>query len=340
MSDVAEPLPGVEPAPRPFLLLGYALYLLGALTFATNGTVSKAILLSGLDPARVSQLRVTGAFLILLTFVAINRPARLRITRRELPFLVAYGVIGLAMTQYLYFVALQYLPVGVALLIEFTAPIFVTLWFRFVLKDPTRATVWLALTIALIGLALVAEVWRGFTFDAIGLIAAFGAALALSTYYILTDRQVRQPEPRDAVSLTMWGFGFASLFWVVMQPWWSFPWSDFTGRSDPTLGAIIGDRPLWLLSLWMIVLGTVVPFWLVVASMRHLRASQASVVGLTEPLLAIIVAWLVLSEALSFVQMIGGLFILGGVVLAERARQPRPPRTRIAAHLPPAESRS
>jgi drug/metabolite transporter (DMT)-like permease len=340
MSDVAEPLPGIKAAPHRLLLLGYALYVLGALTFAINGTVSKAILLSGLDPARVSQLRVTGAFLILLVFVALNRPSRLKITRRELPFLVAYGVLGVAMTQYLYFVALQYLPVGVALLIEFTAPIFVTLWFRFVLKDPTRATVWLALTIALIGLALVAEVWRGFTFDAIGLIAALGAALALSTYYILTDRQVRQAEPRDPVSLTMWGFGFASLFWVVMQPWWSFPWSDFTGSSDPSLGAVIGNRPLWLLSLWMIVLGTVVPFWLVVASMRHLRASQASVVGLTEPLLAIIVAWLVLSEALSFVQMIGGLFILGGVVLAERARQPRPPRTRIAAHLPPAESRS
>lgn len=328
MSDVAEPLPGVKPAPHRLLFLGYALYLLGALTFAINGTVSKAILLSGLDPARTSQLRVTGAFLILLVFVAINRPERLRITRGEWPYLVAYGVLGVSMTQYLYFVALQYLPVGVALLIEFTAPVFVTLWFRFVLKEPTRATVWLALTIALIGLALVAEVWRGFTFNAIGLIAALGAALALSTYYILTDRQVRLPEPRDPVSLTMWGFGFASLFWVIAQPWWSFPWSDFNGVSDPSLGAIIGDRPLWLLSAWMIVLGTVVPFWLVVASMRHLRASQASVVGLTEPLLAIIVAWIVLSEALSLVQLIGGACILLGVILAERARTPRTPRSR------------
>lgn len=332
MTDVAEPLPGVTPAPHRVLLLGYALYLLGALTFAINGTVSKAILLSGLDPARLSQLRVTGAFLTLLIFVAINRPERLRIERREWPYLIAYGVLGVSMTQYLYFVALQYLPVGVALLIEFTAPVFVTLWFRFVLKEPTRSTVWLALTIALLGLALVAEVWRGFTFDAIGLIAAFGAALALSTYYIITDRQVRTPEPRDPVSLTMWGFGFAALFWVLAQPWWSFPWSDFRGSSDPELGSIIGDRPLWMLSVWMIVLGTVVPFWLVVASMRHLRASQASVVGLTEPLLAIIVAWVVLSEALSALQLAGGALILLGVILAERSREPRKPRqTRSAA---------
>lgn len=339
MSDVAEPLPGVKPAPHRVLFLGYALYLLGALTFAINGTVSKAILLSGLDPARLSQLRVTGAFLILLAFVAINRPERLKIRRGEWPYLLAYGVLGVSMTQYLYFVALQYLPVGVALLIEFTAPVFVTLWFRFVLKEPTRATVWLALTIALIGLALVAEVWRGFTFDAIGLVAAFGAALALSTYYIITDRQVRMPEPRDPVSLTMWGFGFAALFWVIAQPWWSFPWSDFNGVSDPSLGVIIGDRPLWLLSVWMIVMGTVVPFWLVVASMRHLRASQASVVGLTEPLLAIIVAWIVLSEALSLVQLIGGVFILAGVILAERARQPRALRNAKSTELPRVDSR-
>ncbi|MEL0250248.1 MAG: DMT family transporter, partial [Actinomycetota bacterium] len=175
----------------------------------------------------------------------------------------------------------------------------------------------------LLGLALVAEVWRGFSFEVIGLLAALGAALALSAHYLITDRQMRLPEPRDPVSLTMWGFGFASLFWVIVQPWWSFPWSDLSGTSSGDLGAPLGDQPLWGLSLWMIVMGTVVPFWLVVASMRHLRASQASVVGLTEPLLAILIAWLVLSESLAVVQLVGGALILTGVVLAERSRQQR-----------------
>lgn len=320
MSDLVEPIPGIKPAPHRTLWIGYTLYLSGSLAFALNGTVSKAILLSGLDSARLSQLRVTGAFLFLLIFVVVNRPHRLRIERSEWIPLIAYGVLGVAMTQYLFFVALQYLPVGVALLIEFTAPIFVALWFRFVIKEPTKRMVWLALLVAILGLALVAEVWRGFTFDAIGLVAALGAALALSAHYLITDRQMRLADPRDAVSLTMWGFGFASLFWVFAQPWWTFPWQDFTGASDQSLGPIIGDRPIWLLSAWMIVLGTVVPFWFVVASMRHLRASQASVVGLTEPLLAIVVAWIILGEALTAVQLIGGAFILVGVVLAERSR--------------------
>ena len=323
MSDLVEPLPGVPLAARRSLWVGYTLYLLGALTFAINGSVSKAILLSGIDAARLSQLRVTGAFVILLAFIVISRPQRLVIHRSEWPFLIAYGILGVAMTQYLFFVALRYLPVGVALLIEFTAPVFVALWFRFVLREPTRRTVWLALTVAFLGLALVAEVWRGFSFEVIGLLAALGAALALSAHYLITDRQMRLPEPRDPVSLTMWGFGFASLFWVVVQPWWSFPWSDLSGTSSGDLGAPLGDQPLWGLSLWMIVMGTVVPFWLVVASMRHLRASQASVVGLTEPLLAILIAWIVLSESLAIVQLVGGALILTGVVLAERSRQQR-----------------
>ncbi len=323
MSDLAEPLPGVKPAAHRSLWIGYTLYLLGALTFALNGTVSKAILMSGVDSARLSQLRVTGAFIFLLAFVAVNRPWQLKIHRKEWPFLVAYGIFGVAMTQYLFFVALRYLPVGIALLIEFTAPVFVALWFRFVLKEPTRRTVWLALTVALIGLALVAEVWRGFSFEVIGLIAALGAAFALSAHYLITDRQMRQPEPRDPVSLTMWGFGFAALFWVIVQPWWTFPWTELSGTSDASLGSILGQRPLWVLSGWMIVMGTVVPFWLVVASMRHLRASQASVIGLTEPLLAIVIAWLVLAESLAFVQLVGGALILLGVVLAERSRRQR-----------------
>jgi drug/metabolite transporter (DMT)-like permease len=220
------------------------------------------------------------------------------------------------MTQYLYFVALQYLPVGVALLIEFTAPILVALWFRFGYREPTRATVWLALVVALIGLSLVAQVWQGFTLNPVGVFAAAGAAVALAIYYILGDREVRRPEPRDPVSLTMWGFGAASLFWVVTQPWWTFPWSTFVGTA-PVEGVSV---PLWVLATWMVILGTIIPFWLVVVALKYLRASQASTVGLTEPLLAILIAWVVLGESLTWIQIIGGALILTGVVIAERSR--------------------
>ncbi|NQW72552.1 MAG: EamA family transporter, partial [Actinobacteria bacterium] len=298
---------------------GYVLYLLAATLFALNGTVSKAILTSGIDSARLSQLRVTAAFLILLAFVAVSRPATLRIRRTEIPILLAYGILGVAMTQWLYFVAIERLPVGVALLIEFTAPIMVALWFRFGMRQPTRKLVWAALVLALVGLAMVAQVWQGFNLNALGVIAGFGAAAALATYYVLGDRQVHQPEPRDAVSLTMWGFGAASLFWAIFQPWWSFPWGALSGSGYP-LGSAGIPVPLWVLCTSMVVLGTVVPFWLVVAALHHIRASQASVVGMTEPLLAIFIAWFALGESLTAVQIAGAAVVLTGVLLAERSR--------------------
>ena len=319
MSDLAEPLPGISLNRRASPARGYLLYLLAATCFALNGTVSKAILTSGIDPARLSQLRVTAAFLILLAFVAVSRPAALRIRRTEIPVLLAYGILGVAMTQWLYFVAIERLPVGVALLIEFTAPIMVALWFRFGMRQPTRKLVWAALVLALVGLAMVAQVWQGFNLNALGVIAGFGAAAALATYYVLGDRQVHQPEPRDAVSLTMWGFGAASLFWAIFQPWWSFPWSALSGSGYP-LGSEGIPVPLLVLCTSMVVLGTVIPFWLVVAALHHIRASQASVVGMTEPLLAIFIAWFALGESLTAIQVAGAAVVLTGVLLAERSR--------------------
>lgn len=184
MSDLAEPLTGISPAKQRHPRTGYLLYLAAACLFALNGTISKSLLMTGIDAARLSQIRVTGAFLVLLVVVAITRPAALRITKKELPVLLAYGVLGIGMTQYLYFVALETLPIGVALLIEFTAPIMVALWFRFGMKQHTRKLVWIALVMAVTGLTMVAQVWLGFTLNALGVTASFGRQLpSRSTTY-------------------------------------------------------------------------------------------------------------------------------------------------------------
>jgi len=319
MSDVAEPIPGIARNRHTTPILGYSLYLIAATLFAINGTVSKALLLTGIDSSYLSQLRVTLAFLILFVFVALTRPRALKISRDEIWILLAYGVLGVAMTQYLYFVALETLPVGIALLIEFTAPIMVALWFRFGLRHQTPRIVWLGLAIALLGLAMVAEVWNGFTLDPLGVTAAFGAAAALAIYFLLGDAQVQRPEPRDPVSMTMWGFGAATLFWVIVKPWWTFPWDALQGSGNP-LGTDGPAVPIWGLVTSMVVLGTVVPFWLIVMSLHHIRASQASVIGMTEPLLATFIAWVALGEVLAPVQIVGAIVVLIGVYLAERYR--------------------
>jgi len=319
VSDFIEPIPGVTLTKNPHPYTGYFLYLIASVLFALNGTVSKAILMTGIDTERLSQLRVTVAFLVLLTFVAIKRPSALHLKRKEIPVLIAYGILGVAMTQYLYFVALVYLPVGVALLIEFTAPVMVALWMRLVWKEPTRKTVWLALGMAIAGLALVAQIWNGFALNAVGVIAALLAAVSLTTFYILGDKQMRVENHRDPVSLVMWGFAAAALFWAIFQPWWSFPWDLLSGESEP-LGSAEVVFPIWSLSIYLVLLGTVIPFWLTVESLKHLRASQASTVGLTEPLFATIIAWILLGESLTLVQLSGGALILVGVFVAEHSR--------------------
>jgi drug/metabolite transporter (DMT)-like permease len=316
VTDLAEPLPGVAAAPRVRPGRGYLLYLLAAVLFSLNGTVAKTVLLAGIDATRLSELRVTGAFIVLLAFIALTRPPALRLRLGEVPLLLVYGILGVAATQSLYFLAIERLPIGVSLLIEFTAPLMVALWFRFALGHPTRPAVWLGLVLALAGLAVVAQVWDGFTLDATGVAAAAGAAVALAIYYLTADMQVHGPYHRDPVSLTMWGMGAATLFWAVVQPWWTFPWASFTGTA-PLGDAVV---PIWPLATYVVLLGTVVPFSLVVLSMQHLRASQASVVGMTEPIIATAIAWLVLGEVLSPAQLAGAALVLCGILLAELNR--------------------
>ena len=84
MTDLAEPLPGVAPAAVRHPARGYLLYLVAALLFALNGTVAKTLLLGGIEPSVLSQVRATAAFVILLVFVALTRPASLRIRRDEI----------------------------------------------------------------------------------------------------------------------------------------------------------------------------------------------------------------------------------------------------------------
>ena len=150
-------------------------------------------------------------------------------------------------------------------------------------------------------------------------LCGLGAASALAVYYISGDKAVSTPFNRDSVSVTMWGFAIAAAFWAVVQPWWSFPWHELTIPSAQG-GLAENGWPLWSLAIWMIVIGTAVPFWLEVSALRNINASQVSAIGMTEPILAAIIAWIILGEVLTPIQIAGGALVLGGVYLAERSR--------------------
>lgn len=295
---------------------GYLLYLIAATLWGLNGTVSKIILLSIGDAARVSQLRTTAAFLILLTFVALTNRKAFRLKKSEIPVLVIYALLGITLTQWAYFEAISRMPVGITLLIEFTAPIYIVLWVRFVRKQKVRSTIWLGLALAIGGLALVAQVWEGFMLDTVGFFFAFGATFSLVIYFLFGEKA---SENRDSVSLIMWGFMIATIFWAITLPWSNFPWQSLNVDVQPFVNSDV-TSPLLLLITYMIIGGTVLPFVLVVMAIKHLGAAGASLMGMFEPLVAFLIAWVVLGESLNLIQIIGGFTMLTGVYVAELAR--------------------
>jgi len=297
--------------------LGYFLYLAAATCWALNGTVSKVVLLEVGDPLRVSQFRGTGTAIILTIFVALTNRKAFRITPKEALLLAGYGIIGVAMCQWFYFESISRMPITISLLIEFMAPIFVVLYARFVMHVPVKNTVWLGLALAVVGLALVAQVWDGFTLDKIGVLFAMASMTTLVFMYLLGDKA---SQGRDPMSLLMWAFIFASIFFAILRPWGSFPWDSLQAQVTPFEGGT-GVYPIWPFFAFMVLIGTLTPYILVINSIRHIGGPGASIMGMTEPPIAAIAAWIVLGEIFVPVQMLGGVIMLVGIVVAERARE-------------------
>ena len=296
--------------------VGYLMAVGAALFFSVNGSVSKVALSSGLDSTSLVLLRSAGAAVCLFALVLVVEARRLRVRRGEWGLLVVYGVVGIAMVQWLYFVAIARLPVSVALLLEFTAPVLVALWARYAQHKDLGRGLWLALGLAVGGLVLVAEVWRGLTLDAVGVVAGLAAAVSLAVSFVVGEKAVGD---RDTVSLAFWAFVAAAAFWSVANPWWTVPWSTL-GHSVPLQGALNSLYvPVWVLVLWIVVLGTVVPFLMVIGALRHIPATRAGIVGTLEPVFAGLVAYAWLGESLAPVQVLGAVVVLIGVATAQLA---------------------
>ncbi|HEY8193018.1 MAG TPA: DMT family transporter [Gaiellaceae bacterium] len=298
--------------------LGYAMVLTAATLWALNGAVSKVILQSGgVSSERLTQARSTGAFLLLFAVLVVVRRSSLRVSLRELPFLAVFGVAGLAFVAWFYFVAIERLEIGVALLIQYIAPVLVALWARYVLHEPVRQRIWAALGLSIVGLALLVEIWQGIELDGVGLLASLGAAVTFALYILMADRGLRT---RSTSSLLAYGFLFAALFWAIVQPWASFPW-ELLDDSVSLLGRLEGiELPVWLLMAWMIVLGTIVPFGLLVGSLRHITPTRAGILAMFEPVAGTVIAYAWLEEALSAPQLLGAVVVLSGICIAQTAR--------------------
>ena len=296
---------------------GEILALAGALGFGFNGVISKLLLTSGLSSLRLTQVRCGGAFLFLGTYVFLRYRHKFRITKAELPWLIAYGLVGFLAVQVFYFIAITRMHVSIGLLLEFTAPIWILLWLRYVLKKHVSRQMWMSIALAFSGMLCIAQVWKGQTLDPIGVIAALLDAITLAAYFLIGEKLART---RDAESLSAIGFGVSTLGLLIALPIWSFPVEIFTQSINLQGRFASHSLPGWVLIAWVITMGTIAPYLLVINGIKLLSASTSSVLGMAEPVLAGIFAWWWLYERWNFLQLVGAGIVVTGIVLADRAR--------------------
>jgi drug/metabolite transporter (DMT)-like permease len=296
--------------------IGAVMYLVAAFLFALNGSVAKAQIEAGLSAAQVTEIRTLGCAVLLLALIAITNPASLRVRRSEIPFLLLFGVLAYAMTPFLFFLSVELLPVAIAALLAFLAPVLVALWLRFVKKEPVGKGIWVALALVVGGLLLVSQVWSGMTLNPLGVFYGLLTAAALAAYLLLGEEGARR---RDVMSLAFWGFAIATVTWSILAPWWTFPWDLLSTTTSMFDGAVTGI-PVWSLVVLMIAV-SVVPFVLVLMSLQRIGAQRGGILGTTEPLWAALIAFVLLGEIISPVQGLGGIIVLTGVIVAEFASQ-------------------
>ena len=294
------------------------IYLItGALFFSFNGVIS-TLVLDHLSPFRLTQVRCIGAFAIIFVFVASRNFQSLKATRREIPTLALLGIVGFAAVQAGYFLGIQRgIPLSLVLIIEFTAPIWIVLWIKFVQKKAVPNGMWGGIALAFVGLIFIAKVWDGFIFDLLGLVGALLSAFAIAVYFLVGSSVGKT---RSAQSITVWGLGMAGLTWAIVMPVEEFPFEVFT--MDMNLQGIFDGTlvPGWVLITWIILMGTIVPYLFVVSGMLKLTPSTSSVIGMLEPVMAGVFAWIWLAQSWAPIQLGGAAIVLVGIYIADKAK--------------------
>ncbi len=291
--------------------------MLAAALFGVNGSVSKVVIAAGLNPAQVTLMRVVATAILSGLGLALAGWRHFAVTRRELAALALLGVGGLAMVQWLYAVAISKLPVGVALLFEYTAVILVALTAWLVFHERIGARLWWAIGAVLVGLAVVAQVWDS-RLNPVGVLAGLAAAVAFAFYFLAGERGVARKHP---LAVAFWAATFASGFWALFSGWWNIDPALLTRHVSLTGALESAVVPLWLPLSYIVTLGSFAPFVLLFMALRHTSATAVGIAASSEVLFAFIVAWLWLGESLSALQMAGSVLVFVGIVVAQTARQ-------------------
>jgi drug/metabolite transporter (DMT)-like permease len=322
--------------------VGLGLALLSAASFGTSGTFASALIDGHWSPVAAVLARTALAALLLTVPALLSLRGRWRLLRQHARSVIAFGLIAVAGCQLCYFNAIERMPVGVALLLEYLGAVLVVawMWLRHG-QRPRRLTI-AGAACAIAGLALVLDLTGGGGgINPVGVVFALLAAVGLAVYFVMsaagdTAEPVRGQTPdRQALPplVMTWGSMVVGTAALAL--------CGLTGVLPMRVGSravpMVGHQVSWVVPVFgLALLSSVVPYIAGIGAARRLGAKVASFVGMAEVLFAIIFAWLLLGQLPSGLQFIGGAFIVAGVALV-RIDELRP-LPRPAAGAGPEES--
>jgi drug/metabolite transporter (DMT)-like permease len=292
---------------------GLLIALASAAAFALSGSLGTALLDIGWSPTAAVGVRIGGAFLVLLVpCLVLLRRIGLP-DRRQVARLAAYGAIAVAGAQLCYFSAMQYLSVGVALLLEYTAPVILIgyHWIRTRRRPATLVFVGAAAAIA--GLVLVLDPGQDARISPVGVAWGLAAAVCACGYFLLSEHEGDGP-PVPPLLLVTAGTGVGGVLILLLGLTGLMPLRATTG--DTTLGGL--DLPWWLPMLALILVTAVLAYLLGIAGIRRLGSGVASFVALTEVIFAVLFAIVLLGQNPSSGQLLGGVLVLAGIAAVQR----------------------
>ncbi|MDN5750993.1 MAG: DMT family transporter [Pseudonocardia sp.] len=294
---------------------GLGLALVSAVAFGLSGPFASALTTAGWSANGAVLVRLGGAAAILLVILAATRPGVLAAVRADGPALLLYGVFAAAGVQVAFFNALQYLPVAIALLLEYLAPVLVIGWVWAVRRRAPAPRTVLGAGVAVVGLAMVVQVWTGLGLRWEGIAWGLFAAVCQASYFLVSDRASSSTPPLvlAGVGMTIGTVVVALLGLVGVLP--------IVIDTDVTGVFLAGVDVGWVVAAGLlVVVSTVLAYVAGVAALSRIGATRGSLVALLEVVVSAVASWLLLGQLLTPVQALGGALILAGVALTNQAR--------------------
>ena len=281
-------------------------------SFGMSGPLAKSLMEAGWSPTAAVTARLAGGALVLALFATVVKPDWVRQARQYGRTVVTYGLIPVAGAQVCYYNAVAHLSVGVALLLEYTAPILVVGWLWATTGRRPSGLTLAGVALAVAGVILVLDVVHGAHIDAAGVAWGLAAAICAAFYFMMSDEVTADGSGLHAITLAAGGLIVATVTVALLGLTGVMP-LHFTANDV----AIAGTTAPWLVPVLLLgVVATAIAYTLGISGVARLRPSFASLVGLTEVLFAVLAAWVLIGEGVNATQAVGGGVVLLGLALA------------------------